>query len=236
MRARAAVCPRGEVFGMDGKIMTALLTRGWHGLAVVGVAAGAAIGVVLVLGGAGAPRAAQAAQVPIAQAACPVQADPAPLTRTVSAFARIDGIAGDSTNPQHAGEVDLTGVRAGLIGGGAALCGAAAGKVAFDPIVVEKQVDRASVLLAARATTGAHIRTVRITLSSTGAAPIAFLTYDLSDARVVSIRQVKRGNTLTEEVAFDFTRIAYTFVPQNADGSAGPSIPYCFDILANRSC
>lgn len=215
--------------------MTALVTRGWHGLAVVGVAAGAAIGLVLVLGGAGAPRVAEAAQVPTAQAACPVQADPAPLTRTASAFARIDGIPGDSTNAQHAGEVDLTGVRAGLTGGGAAVCGAT-NRVVFDPIVVEKQVDRASVPLAARATTGAHLRTVRITLLSTGARPIAFLTYDLSDARVVSIRQVKRGNTLTEEVAFDFSRIAYTFVPQNADGSPGASIPFCFDLLANRVC
>jgi type VI secretion system secreted protein Hcp len=203
----------------------------------MGVAAGAAIGIVLVVGGTGAPRVAQAAQVPAAQAACPVQADPAPLTRTANAFARIDGVPGDSTNAQHAGEVDLTGVRAGLIGGGAALCGAGgAGKVNFDPIVVEKQVDRASVLLAARATLGTHLRTVRITLSSTGATPIAFLTYDLSDVRVVSIRQVKRGNTLTEEVAFDFTRIAYTFVPQNPDGSPGAAIPFCFDVVANRSC
>ena len=215
--------------------MTALLTRGWHGLAVVGVAAGAAVGIVLVLGGTGAPRVAEAAQVPTAQAACPAQVDPAPLTRTAAAFARIDGIAGDSTNAQHAGEVDLTGVRAGLTAGGAALCGAT-GKAVFDPIVVEKQVDRASVPLAARAATGAHLRTVRITLSSTGAAPITFLTYDLSDARVVSIRQVKRGNTLTEEVAFDFGRIAYTFVPQNADGSPGASIQFCFDLLANRTC
>jgi len=220
---------------MDRKIMTALLTRGWHGLAVVGVAAGAAIGMVLVLGGAGAPRAAEAAQVPIAQAACPVQADPAPLTRAAAGFVRIDGIPGDSVNPQHTGEVDLAGVRAGLIGGGAALCGAGA-KVTFDPIVVEKQIDRASVLLAAKAVTGGHIKSVRITLSTTGAKPIAFLTYDLSDARVVSIRQVKRGNTLTEEVAFDFSRIAYTFVPQNANGSAGPSIRFCFDIAANQAC
>ena len=198
------------------------------------MAAGATIGLVLVFGGAAAPRAAEAAQVPAAQAACPVPADPAPLTRTAGAFARIDGIAGDSKSSQHTGEVDLTGVRAGLLGG-EDLCGAT-GKVAFDPIVVEKQVDRASVPLAAKAATGAHIKTVRITLSSTGAKPIAFLTYDLTDARVVSIRQVKRGNTLTEEVAFDFGRIAYTYVPQNANGSAGPSIRFCFDLLANKTC
>jgi type VI protein secretion system component Hcp len=220
---------------MDWENMTALLTRGWHRLAVVGVAAGATMGIVLVLGGAAAPRTAEAAQVPAAQAACPVQADPVPVTRTAGAFARIDGIAGDSADPKHTGEVDLTGVRAGLIGAGAALCGAT-GKVAFDPIVVEKKVDRASVPLAARAVTGADIKTVRITLSTGGAKPIAFLTYDLTDAHVVSIRQVKHASTLTEEVAFDFSRIAYTFVPQNANGSAGPSIRFCFDLLADKVC
>jgi type VI secretion system secreted protein Hcp len=215
--------------------MTTPRTRGWQTPVFGGVAAGAAIGIVLVLGGASAPRVAEAAQVPATQATCPVQADPAPLTRTASAFARIDGITGDSTNSQHAGEVDLTGVRAGLTGAGATLCGAA-GRVVMDPIVVEKQIDRASVPLAAKATTGSRLSTVRITLSSTGASPIAFLTYDLADVRVVSIRQVKRGTTLTEEVAFDFTRITYTFVPQKADGSAGPSIQFCFDVAANRSC
>jgi type VI secretion system secreted protein Hcp len=216
-------------------MMTTPRTRGWQTPAVGGVAAGAAIGIVLVLGGASTPRVAEAAQVPTTQATCPVQADPAPLTRTASAFARIDGIAGDSTNAQHAGEVDLTGVRAGLTGAGAALCGAA-GRAVFDPIVVEKQVDRASVPLAAKAATGTRLSSVRITLSSTGASPIAFLTYDLADVRVVSIRQVKRGTTLTEEVAFDFTRITYTFVPQRADGSAGPAIQSCFDIAAGRTC
>jgi len=102
--------------------------------------------------------------------------------------------------------------------------------------VVEKQIDRASVRLAATAAKGGLIRTMRITLSSTGAKPIAFLTYDLTDVRVMSIRQVKRGNTLTEEVAFSFNRIAYTFVPQNADGSAGASIIFCFDLLRNETC
>jgi type VI protein secretion system component Hcp len=219
----------------EWKTMTRVTAHRRRGLVAAGVAAATVAGTVLLLNGAGAPGAAQAASVPAAQASCPPEADPAPLTRNTDAFALIDGITGDSTNAQHRGEVDLTGVRAGLLGGGAALCGAT-GKPQFGPIVVEKQIDRASVPLAARAITGTRIKTVRVVLSTTGSAPIRLLTYDLSDARVVSIRQVKRGNTLTEEVAFDFTRIAYTFVPQNADGSAGAAIGFCFDIAAGKTC
>jgi len=215
--------------------MTAVASRRRHTLTVAGTAAAGVVGIVLLLGGAGGPGVAQAAPVPAAQASCPAQVDPAPLTRATSAFARIDGVPGDSADAQHQGEVDLSGVRAGLLAGGTALCGAS-GKATHDPIVVEKQIDRASVPLAGKAITGARLRTVRITLVTAGTRPLTFLTYDLSDVRVVSIRQVKRGNTLTEEVAFDFTRIAYTFVPQNADGTAGPAITFCYDIAANRTC
>lgn len=215
--------------------MTAVLSRRRYKLTLAGTAAAGVVGVVLMLGGAGAPGVAQAAPVPAAQAACPAPVDPAPLTRATSAFARIDGVPGDSANPQHRREVDLSGVRAGVLAGGSVLCGAG-GKATHDPIVVEKQVDRASVPLAGKALTGAHLRTVRITLATTSAKPFTFLTYDLSDVRVVSIRQVKRGTTLTEEVAFDFTRIAYTYVPQNANGSAAPAIIFCYDFAVNATC
>ena len=215
--------------------MTAHVARGW--IVAAGVVAGAVAGAAFIVGGLQAPRAAQAGPVPAALASCPAPVDPVAISRATDAFAKIDGIPGDSANAAHVGEVDLTAVRGGLLAGGTGLCGGgAAGRVVFDPIVVEKRVDRASVGLAAAALTGRHIKSVRIALQSTGARPLVFFTYDLTDARVVSIRQVRQGNTLEEEVGFDFARIAYSFVPVNANGTPGPTIPFCWDIAANHPC
>src|SRR5581483_8251146 len=83
---------------------TMSMSRSWPrlaGAAVVGALASAA---VLVLAGAGPVSVAQAAPVPAPQASCPAPVDPRAISRTTNAFARIDGIQGDSTSAAHAGD------------------------------------------------------------------------------------------------------------------------------------
>src|SRR5262249_37147296 len=151
--------------------------------AVVGAVASAA---VLLLAGAVPLVPAQAAPVPAPQASCPAPVDPRAITRSSQAFARIDGIQGDSTNAKHAGEVELASVRFALLSGGSGLCGAAAARATFGPIVLEKRLDIATVPLTRAATLGTHIPHTRIQLVSTGTAPLTFMTYDLTDVTVAS--------------------------------------------------
>jgi type VI secretion system secreted protein Hcp len=102
--------------------------------------------------------------------------------------------------------------------------------------VLEKAVDIASVPLTARAVSGQHVAHARIALVSSGEQPYAFLTFDLTDVTVASVRQVQHSDSLTEEVSLNFVRIAYTFVPQKADGSLGAPLTFCWDLAANRAC
>lgn len=215
-------------------------SRRWPRLASAAIVGGILAAALLFLTGAGVVPRAQAAPVPAPQAACP-QDDPRPVSRTTTAFARVDGIPGDSAAVGHAGEIDVTSVRAALLagsptGGGPALCGASGGRPTINPIVLEKGVDRASVPLAGRALTGAHIATVRIAVFTGGAQPIRTMTYDLRDVTVLSVRQLQRGDSLTEEISLGFGRIAYEFIPTRPDGAPGASITFCFDIARNATC
>lgn len=179
---------------------------------------------------------AQAAPVPAAQAPCPPPVDPQPVTAATTSYARIDGIPGDATASQVAGQVALTSVRTGLLAGGSGLCGAGQGRPAVDPVVLEKRIDRASVPLLARAAQGQLIPAVRITVWTTGSAPRQLLSYELANVAVASVRQLQRGDSLTEEVALTFARITWTFTTQRPDGGPGAVISSCFDVARNALC
>jgi type VI protein secretion system component Hcp len=179
---------------------------------------------------------AQAAPVPAAQASCPPPVDPRPIAATTASYARIDGIPGDATRAGVAGQIVLTSIRSGLISGGTGLCGNAGQVPAFDPIVVEKRVDRASVPLLARASTGTHIGSARLSVWTESGTPRQFLTYDLVDVTIQAVRQLQRGDSLTEEVALGFRRITWAFTPTNPDGSSGATIQACYDLAQRASC
>ena len=211
------------------------LLRLWRPAAPGTVAAALAV-VGLAVAGVAILQPAQATPVPTAQANCPPPVDPRPISVTTAAFARIDGIKGDETRPDLVGQIPLTAIRSGLIGGGSGLCGGAAGHAAFDPVVVEKRVDRASVLLLKGAAEGARIPSARLSVWTENNAPRQFLTYDLSDVTVQYVRQVWRGDSLTEEVALGFAKITWSYTPQNANGSTGPTIQACWDRMRNSAC
>jgi type VI protein secretion system component Hcp len=195
-----------------------------------------AAGAVLVLAGGVPLTAAQAASVPVAQASCPAPVDPRAITKTSTAFAKVDNIVGDSTVAGHTGEIDITSVRFALLGPGSGLCGGGAHGT-FSPLVLEKKVDSASVPLIRLAVLGTHTLHTRISeVVTVNGKSITFLTYDLTNVTVASVRQVDRGDSLTEEIELNFARIAETFVPVHADGTTGPALTFCFDLATATPC
>jgi type VI secretion system secreted protein Hcp len=105
------------------------------------------------------------------------------------AFVKIDGIAGESDDPQHFGEVDVKSFAIDAkntpsTSGG----GGGAGKVAFGNARFAKLYDASSPKLLLRTATGQHIPTVTFTFRKPDA-PRTFLTYKLTDVTVVDYEQ-----------------------------------------------
>lgn len=215
--------------------MSMSMSTRWPGLAGAAVVGAVAAAAVLALAGAVPLTPAHAAPVPAPQASCPAPVDPRAMSRTSRAFARVEGIPGDSTASGHAGDIDVSAVRFALYGQNSGLCGVGT-RATFNPIVLEKGLDRASVPLTLFATTGRHIARARIMLFTGGSTPFNLMTYDLSNVLVASVRQVDRGDSLTEEVELNFARVTVTFVTQLADGRPGTAITFCWDLVSATAC
>lgn len=153
----------------------------------------------------------------------------------VDYFLKIDGVEGESTNSRHPGEIEIEsfswGVTqsGGFVGGG----GAGAGKATASPFVIVKRVDKASPVLFLACATGKHIPSATLTAQRSGP-NVAFLQIELKDILISSFKDAGNGGELPlEEVAFNFARIEYRYVPVLPTGQVGQPVMAVFDFSRN---
>ncbi len=130
---------------------------------------------------------------------------------TTPIFLKLDGVAGESTNPQHPGEIDVQGFDFAVSNTtDAAGGGAGTGKAVFAPIKFTKTVDKSSPLLMLRTATGQHMATATFSFKRPGAD--GFLTYKLTDVTVTSYEQ-GGDSPLTEHVELTYSKIVVSYLP-----------------------
>jgi type VI secretion system secreted protein Hcp len=116
----------------------------------------------------------------------------------------------------------------GVINSGSVLIqtGAGAGRsYPCNVTVVKASTDRATPLIFDAAASGRHIREASFVLRKVGGSQIEFAKYVFSDVLILS-----GGDTFS----FTFARVRVEYVPQKADGTAGPAIPFGWDFAANK--
>ena len=156
---------------------------------------------------------------------------------------KIDGINGTTADPNHAGGIDLLSYKAGVSQRALATqAGGLASPVSsdFKPLLVYKAVDITSPPLLLACATGQHFKKATLTLSkptdtTTG---YTFFTIVLSDVVIGSVNEdsdvVSQNDGLVESVSLSYSKIQWTFTPQNPDGSNGTPVTGGFDVRANR--
>ena len=130
-------------------------------------------------------------------------------------FLKIDGIAGESADPAHAGEID---VKAFGFGGkntpSGAGGGGGAGKVAFSDVTFSKLYDASSPKLFQRLATGQHIPSMTFSFRRPGTTNGEFLTYKLSDVVVTSYDQGgAKERPLLERIELNFAKVEISYTP-----------------------
>ena len=117
----------------------------------------------------------------------------------------------------------LSAENATTIGSGAT--GAGAGKVKFNPLQVQRSVDRLSPTLFAISSSGAHFPTVQIFVRKPGGTPPGrpYLAYEFSMVFVSGIQwSADAGEEApVEQVDFAYGSLAVGYYPQQPDGSFG---------------
>jgi type VI secretion system secreted protein Hcp len=153
-------------------------------------------------------------------------------------FLKIPGVDGESVDKSHPNEIVVLSWSWGMsnvvsISGG----GGGAGKVSMQNLTLTKTLDKASPLLMLTLCRGTHYTEAVLTVRRVGANPFEYLKITLNDVLVTS---VSTGGTAsddrpTEEITLAFTKVAFEYTPQKADGSSGTPIRFGWDVSQNTS-
>lgn len=152
-------------------------------------------------------------------------------------FIKIDGIAGESTDSKHTGEIDVqswswTQAQAGSVSGG----GAGAGKVHMGDFTLVAATSKASPTLFVNCAQGSHIKSALFTARKAGGQQQEYLKFTLTDV-VVSSYSVGAGGDIgilpVETVSLKFGKIKMEYSPQKADGSLGSPVITGWDVTQN---
>jgi type VI secretion system secreted protein Hcp len=144
-------------------------------------------------------------------------------------FLKLDGIAGESTDDQHKGEIDVESF--------AFSAKRTTGKVTLSPLRVLKVFDASSPKLMQDAASGHHIKSGVLTFRRSGDPDgVEFLTYKLSDVVVSSYEQgganpdKRTLGSLEDEVGLSPAKVQVTEKTVDASGKAGPVVTASFNL------
>jgi type VI secretion system secreted protein Hcp len=155
----------------------------------------------------------------------------------VDYFLKIDGIAGESQDAKHKGEIELVSFSWGEAQqASAAGSGGGAGKVHMQDLHVVMRVNRASPQLLLACASGQHLKSAVLTARTSGAQQQDFLVYTFKDLLVSSYATAGAAEQPgpLDQVSFSFGQIVVEYHPQKADGSLDAVVHAGWDVKANK--
>jgi type VI secretion system secreted protein Hcp len=157
----------------------------------------------------------------------------------VDMFLKIDGIPGESTDARHRDEIDVLSYNWGESQPPTASSagGAAVGRVTMQDFHFAMRVNKASPKLFLACASGAHIRNAILTVRRTGANPVEFLKWTLSDVTVASYQtdsNVPAAEPPLDQTSLRFAKVEVEYSSMRPDGSLDTPIKAGWDLQANR--
>lgn len=158
---------------------------------------------------------------------------------TTDFFLKIDGVKGESTDSQHAGEIDVESFSWGETNTttiGSATTGAGAGKAKFESVAITTRASIASPYLALMCASGQHAPTAVLTARKAGGKQeeyykvtfkIVFITQYRSVA-VAGIDLIPR-----DEITFVFGEYVIEYRPQGKEGTLGSPVMNGWNQMTN---
>jgi type VI secretion system secreted protein Hcp len=154
-------------------------------------------------------------------------------------FLKIDGIAGESTDANHKGEIDVESwswglSQSGSVGPGG---GGGAGKVSFQDFHFVSRISKASPALFLACASGSHIKMA--TLSGVrGAGKVKsadFLKIKMTDLLVSSMQLGdSEGTVPTDQFSLNFSKVELSYTSQSAKGKAEPPVTAGWDLKQSK--
>ena len=157
----------------------------------------------------------------------------------VNMFLKLDGIAGESQDSTHKGEIDVLAWSWGMSQSGTThiSSGSGAGKASFQDISVTKWVDKSSVPLMQNIATGKLIAEATLVVRKAGRLPVEYIKIIMKNVLVTSSSTGGAGgeDRLTENISLNFAEFCTEYVETSPlDGTAVKTHSFCYDIAAQQ--
>jgi type VI secretion system secreted protein Hcp len=156
---------------------------------------------------------------------------------TGDCFLRVDGVAGDSADARHRGEIEVVSWSLAMANSGSMIAGggAGAGRTEFQPLKIAQRVDRAVPILVQLAAGGQHVASATLACRRPGRDPVDYLKVTLADVLISGVHLSDAADAPpSAEVLLAYGRITIEYRPQMPDGSLGPPVVAGWDVRANR--
>jgi type VI secretion system secreted protein Hcp len=168
--------------------------------------------------GVGALAGMSAVSASAASAAPAVAAQSAALLGSSDIFLKIDGIDGESTDSKHAGEIEISSFSWGVV---------ADPKGPLQELSVASSVSKASPKLMLACASGSQFKKAVLNVRNSGDFPQDYYRLTLEGVRISSYNSSGSsgsGAVPTDQFSMNYTRIGFSYSPQNADGSLGTPV------------
>jgi type VI secretion system secreted protein Hcp len=156
-------------------------------------------------------------------------------TMAIDCFIKFDGVAGESADKDHKGEIDVvswnwsaTNTLPPTSGG------MGAGKSVPGPFSFQHQYDKASPLLGKYAASGKFFKQVYLTARKAGEGQKDFLKVTMKEVLVTSVLVDASGDGgVHESVSLAYRDIDFAYKPQDPKGALGTAVKFGWDTAKN---
>ena len=152
----------------------------------------------------------------------------------VDYFLKIKGIPGESVKDKHKDEIEIQSWSWGAANSGshAANTGGGAGRVALNDFSFQMTVNKASPDLISACTTGKIIDEATLTCREAGGKQQEYLKIKFTELLISSYQTGGSGENIKplESITFNFSRIDFSYAPQDKTGSLKPYITKWYNV------
>jgi len=157
---------------------------------------------------------------------------------SVDFYLKIDGIDGESTRIDHAGEIELLNWSWGVKSGNGVATGVATGPGKASPgdFVFSHTYDKASPLLAKHCASGKFLKVLKLSARKSGEGQKDFLLITMKDVLLTSVSPAaSAGGEILEDVHCTYRDIEFAYKPADKSRGLGAAVMFGWNVTTNAT-
>jgi len=154
-------------------------------------------------------------------------------------FIKIEGIAGESKDSNHSGQIDVLnwGYAVNQSSSANTGGGGGVGKAHFSELVFTHYIDKSTPNLMKYCASGKHIPSVELSCCKVGDGQQEYMKVTLNDVLITHVRPTGDASSprVMEEVGISYSKIKVEVKEQNSNGSLGAAVTGAWDVKQNKA-